>query len=64
MMMRIDETWTDDFVGAVNDLCLSGSFDAVFYLRDNISFDQQVCFQRLRMAIITVDEKCSSLEKD
>jgi len=64
MVMCVDEPWTDDLAGAVNDLSFRGRLDIGSYLRNGVSLDQKVCFHRLHMAILVVDEKCSSLEEN
>lgn len=56
MMMRIYEPWGDDFVGTVDDLCVSRRGDFGFDLRNYVAFNQEVCFHSFHMIIAAVNE--------
>jgi hypothetical protein len=62
-MMRIYEPWRYDFVGTVNDLCVSRGRDFRFDFRNYVAFNQEVCFHSLHMIVAAVNKESSSLEK-
>lgn len=62
-MMRIYKPRRDDFLGTVNDLCVSGGGDFRFDLRNYVAFNQEVCLYSLYMIVAAVNEENSSLEK-
>lgn len=61
MMMRIDETRTNEFISAIDDGCLcSGKIFAD--LRYLVAFDKDVAFDGVHSFVAVMDESGTALE--